>query len=321
MKHKTRKIGAALVALLMLTSLVGAAAAASWDTETTSTATTSDVSGSSSTATWYAGSTTEKEYYEVQNAGSDIPTLEIRNGAADLNTTYYTNSSADTTNASQGHYAWNITHAELRSELPSGYTGGTYTVAVVNETTGNDIVTHQRTLNFNSTETTARVMVENASRTPEAIGNSLTADSLEVNEESTWFGLSSKNVSVFRDDVAVDGGNTTVQMELQDPDAISSMDAATSDREDGEWIKGAQFAVSSSTTDTRLAKVYLNEAPEETPETYAVYDNSTKRLTLHSTEFDDAQELHVRGVANDGYSFGELFNQHGIGDALAAIGA
>lgn len=319
MKITTRQFGAALVALLMLTSLVGAAAAASWDTEGTNTATTSDVSGASSSATWYAGSTEETEYYEVQGAGTDNLTLEIRNGASELNTTYYTNSSAETTDATNGHYAWNITHAELRSELPSDYQGGTYTVAVVNDSTGDDIVTHQRTLNFNSSKTTARIMVENASRSADAIGNSLVADSLEVSTEETWWGFGAdKNVSTYRDDVQVDGDNTTVEMEFKDSSARESMEAAAAGHEDGEWIYGAQFTVSSSTTDTKLAKVYLNEAPSEPGDTYAVYDNSSKRITFHSTEFSDAEELHIRGVANEGYSFGDLWSNFGAQDAFTS---
>lgn len=321
MNPKIRKIGAALVAVLLFTSMVGGAAALQWDTETTNTTTTSDVSGASNSIVWYADSETETVYFEVSGATTSELRLDISNGADGINSTYLSDANPTEEDATNGHYSWNISHATLRSELPSSYTGGTYDVEVINTSGTEEVVeeSSEITLTFDSTQTTARVFVEDSSSGVESVGNDLVADSMDVETEETWWGLGeNRTTATYRDDVAIDGNNTTVQVAFKNSSAADAMSAAAEGYDNGEWVHGAQFVVSSSTTDAKLSKVYLNEAPSETPDTYAVYDNSSKELTLHSTEFDDAQELHIRGVANQGYSFGDLFNAYGIGDALGS---
>lgn len=325
-KHKTQymearlqRFGAVLFAVLLLTSVMGAAAAATWDTETTSTSTTSDVSGASNTLTWYAGNETETVYFEVDGAGTSDLTLELSNGADAIDTVYYENATADTENSSAGHYSWTVTHAELSEELPSHYSSSTYEVEVINNTDGSVVTNTSLTLAWDGTETTARVAVANDSRSVDSIGDDLSADSLEVENQSTWFGFGAeKTTSTYRDDVAVDGNNTTVQMDLMDPDAADSMSSAAEGHDDGERIYDARFVVSSSTAEAQLAPVYKNEAPSDPPtDTYVVYDTSKDRLELTTASaFDDATTLHVTGVAGEGYSFGEALSAFGIDHAI-----
>lgn len=319
-----RKMGALLTALVLLLSAVGGAAAvAAWDTETTATTTTSDVSGASTTVQWYPGNTTENVYVEVSGAANSDLRLEIRNGATAIDSAYYQNATPDTEDATNGHYSWTVTHAELRSSLPSDYTGGTYDIVVTNATSDELLLESELVLSNQDANTTARIFVENASTTSDAVGNALIADSLEVESEEpgrvrALLGAENDTTATFRDDVTVDGSNTTVEYVLRDSQTADAMDTAAESREDGEWIYGAQFVVSSSSFDSKYTKVYKSEAPEDPESTYMVYSPSSDTLTLHTEEedFSTAKQLSVRGVAGEGYSFGDAFDAFGTFDAL-----
>lgn len=319
-----RKMGALLTALVLLLSAAGGAAAIAWDTETVNTATTSDVSGTSTTVQWYPDNSTESVYVEVSGANNSDLRLEIQNGATEIDSAYYENATPDTENASSGHYSWTVTHSELRSSLPSDYQGGAYDIVVANATSDKILMESELVLsNQKANGTTARIFVENASTTSDAVGNSLIADSLEVESEEpgrvrALLGAENDTTATFRDDVSVDGANTTVEYVLRDSQTADAMDTAAESREDGEWIYGAQFVVSSSSFDSKYTKVYKSEAPEDPESTYMVYSPSSDTLTLHTEDedFSSAKQLSVRGVAGEGYSFGDAFDAFGTFDAL-----
>lgn len=306
-----------LLALVVLTSAVAGAAA--WDTETTATTTTSDVSGASTSIAWYTDDSTQEVYFETDLASSgENYTLEISNGDAEISTVYYENDSANT--PASGHRSWTVTHTELVDELPSGWSSGTYTVEVVNET-GNAIESSELVLNKQGTNTTARVWVSSESENYTTVGDPLSADSLTIETDEPNFALAAlgaenDTVATFEDDVSIDGNNTSSVAFVLNGQSAEAMDNASEGRDDGEWIYGAQLtADSNAEPGLTLLQVYKNEAPEDAGDNYAVYHEGNSTLVMpQNDEFNSANSIQVNGVAGESYGFWEAAGAFGYGE-------
>lgn len=322
MRNKMMRFGKLAVALMVLLSAIGGAAAITFDTETTTTTTQSDISGTSTTATWYTANSSERLWIETDNANSSALRVEFSSAGA----TFYTNSTVETLDATNGHYAFNLSHAELAEELPSAWDNSTYQVKIYNSTTDAELLSTELTLSKADSDD-VRVFVAGASENSSAQGNSLLAHNLDVQTDEPGFIMSllggeNQTTSTFEDSVMINGSSSAVSYVLDETATADAMDAAAESREDGEWIYGAQFVAEGDDSGIHYMKIYKNEAPDsvDSDELYAVYDTTSSELQINSgSTFADDTELDVTGVVGESYSFTEVYQNFGISSAVTEL--
>lgn len=318
---------APLMALMLLVTAVAGAgvAAAAFDTETTTTTTTSDVSGASNTLTIDWGNSSEPIYVEtdgVTDAGSDL-TLELSPAQKGVDYVAYSNGSAETVDATNGHFAWTITHDEI-SEIPRDANGGLYNLTVRNATSG--AVVEQTEVDLQ----TAAGASDDAylAVTDDANGamTNLVSDRLTLESKDSGFfsGLafwssdnsSTPQVATWSGYTTVNGTASDVVVDLENSSTADAYSSAASDYEDGEWIRGTTMWINGVPH-----KVYLNEVPDDANGTTVVYSDSSDRITsdLAGSEYENVQTVSLRATAGSGYGFGEVWSNFGTFDALAGL--
>lgn len=314
MKRNTVRLGAVLMAvMLVLLAPAGAAAAATWDGETTNSGTTSDVSGTSTTITFERGNSSTATWFEVDSASTSNLALELTPAEPGLDTVVYRNASAETTNASTGNYAWNVTHDELE-DLPATANKGTYNATVVD--TENDTVVVSGEVVFDQShknQQTVVMWVTDNSGTDAATMTDLVADTLstETEESTFWFDNEYTTYSSF---TQIDGTNSTTEVHLKNTTVRNAMDNESEGLESGDLIRNQQLHLNSGPT-----LMYYQDAPDdvETSTTYATYDDSTGVVTInHGDDFDGINQMHISATAGDGYDFSVAKNHFGWGLAF-----
>jgi len=308
MKLNARKLISALVAILVVTT--GVAAAATFDTETTTTGSESDISGSTNTIDLYLGNSSQALYVETDGASTSNLTLNITPAETGVDTVVYTNSTPDTVNDSNGHYAWNITHDELE-DIPRDESGGTFNVTITNES-GTEILSTEVTFNTPNDENAVMLVTdggEGSAMTP------LVADSVEITSEEGWY--SSKNVSTWSGYTTINGSESTVTVDLENSSTADAYASAAEGVDDGEWMTESTVWINGVPH-----KVYKNEFPDDvdSDQTTVVYDNDTEQLTVNpGSEYADTSTVSIRATGNEGYGFGELWSNFGATEALGSL--
>lgn len=315
---RLKKIGTLAVIAMVLVS--GAVAAAGWDTETTNTTTTSDVDASTTSVAFDPGNENKALYVEVTAATSNL-TLKLSPAAEGVDWVAYSNSTPDTTDATNGHYAWNVTHKEL-SDLPRDVDGGAYNVTVVNKS-GAELLNKEVTFDSSAENDSAVLAVTSDAGEDGAAMTSLVADTMELSSADVGFlGLSSKylgadktNISTWTGYTNVNGTATDVEVDLENSTTADAYASAAKGAEDGETLSGMTMWVNGVPH-----RVYMNSAPDDLANdtTTVVYDNSTESLTIDTkgTLYENSRVLQIRSTGGSGYSFSSLWSNFG---ALSAI--
>jgi hypothetical protein len=331
---KLTKLTTSLVALMLLTAAVsGAAAAASFDDESTTTTTTSDVSGASTTVTFYPGNSSKTLFVETDGATSstaDNLTLELTPVQSGVNYTVYENTSADTLDATNGHYSFNVSHDEL-SDVPRDYQGGTYTLTV--ENSSQEILSTEVTLSTASDASedayvavvdegsdgamTSAVSDQLSIKTKDAGLFSLSAlsfGSLSGDDNST--DSSESNISTWSAYTTVNGTNSDVIVTLANSSASESYQSVASDYEDGDWMLESTMTVNGVPH-----KVYKGSAPDSVNGTTVVYKESsdTVEIDLKGDTYEDVRTVNLRATAGSGYGFDGLWSNFGYMAALKSL--
>ena len=302
----------AIFAVMTVTATVpmsGMAATAAVDTETTNTTTTSDWTDET-TLEGFNASADNHSYVEVQFDGAldgearlavlDPSTAEKNNEMESV----YTNSSAEETDATNNHYAWNISHDEL-SQVPVEASANNSVVVKVWDSGDKSNATYMD-LYLNTTDERTVLHYGDADAESE--------DSVEISEKYPRLGnyfdrYDVSTASIEQDNVGIAGKNTTVSVVLAND---SLQDAYTSsysdDADDGAFLPAMSFTANSGDI---FVPVYLNEKPDDMPDfldenAYAVYDNNANTLTVHPNDdedLDSEDELDVSSTGNDGLGF------------------
>ncbi|WP_255149778.1 hypothetical protein [Halorarius halobius] len=331
MHDKIRRVLAALAVAMLLTSAVGAGAAAiAWDTSgTDATTTTSDVDTTTTSIDVYYGDSGNSTWFEVKNATTDNLTLRITPAQDGVDYVVYENTSAETTDATNGHYAFNVSHDEL-GDAPRDVDGASYDVQVINQTSGDEVLNATGVTFSNAGDDPKAVMIVTDETTENgAAMTSLVADRLTIEEkESGFLGVSSSDLAFWSDDendsdsvatwsgyTTVDGTNTTVDVVMDNSSAADAYDAAADSTESGEWMTGATIFVNGIPH-----KVYDTEAPEDAEGTTVVYNPDSDTLTVNPSgeDYEEVRTLNIRGTGNSGYAFGTMWSAFGAWDATAA---
>jgi len=302
MKQHFKRGAAALLAMLVVVSMMtgGGMAAVGYDNETTNTATTSDIQGGE-TITSFNASTSDRKFIEITSDSSD-PKLEvIDNDTGEVVETFDSNHSAfEVTDSTNGHYAWNVTYAQLLGDVPVDANGTTTVDIKVYETETADTPNATATVTLEATN--ERTVV----RTGESFTNS---NSFETGQfiEVAGFNIaeslpvidSADKADIEQDNVAVDGDNTTVTYVLDDANASDPFDAAADSAgaeerlESQLWINGNPHAIYAE-----------GEVPSDVDSnaTYGVYDATSDEVTIHvGDDYADQTSLDVHMVGNDDY--------------------
>lgn len=314
MNHK--RIAAPLMALLLLvTAVAGGAAAASFDSETTTTTTESDISGTSTSVDFYPGNSSKSIYVETDGASTSNLTLELSPAQEGVDMVAYSNDSAATEDATNGHYSWTVTHDEL-SDLPRTADGGVYTAEVVAD---NGTVVSSTELDLQTVDDQDAFLAV-ASAGSDGAMTSLVSDELTLESQDAGFlgglfGSESTDIATWSGYTEVNGSQSDVSVLLENGTTADAYSSTSADAEDGEWIRGSTMWVNGMPH-----KVYKNEAPEGANGTTVVYDNSTEQVDMNlGEEYDDTQTLSLRATAGDGYGFGEVWSNFGVGDAFGGL--
>ena len=330
MNATLHKLTAMLAVFALLTGAIGAAAAVpAWDTETTNTATTSDVDGTTTSIDVYYGDSGNYTFFEISGADTSTNyTLEITPAQDGVDYVVYQNTSMATTDGTNGHYGFNVSHDEL-ADAPRDVDGASYDVSIINQSSGKEELNATGVTFANAGKNPKAVMVlTNETTNAGAAMSPLVADRLEISTESAGF-FSLSTFNVFGNDsddettiatwsgyTTVDGTNTTVDVQLDNSSAADAYAAAAEDREDGDWITTATLFVNGIPQ-----QVYLNEAPEDADGTTVVYDDSAEKLVIDTEgdDYKDVRTLQLRGAAGQNYGFGELWSNFGALSALESL--
>lgn len=323
MKLNPKRVAVIVVAALLVSSGIGAAAV-SWDTETTNTTTTSDVDGSTTSITVHHGDSSQSTWFEatVDDSAANY-TLQIRTDDA-MNYVVYENGTHDVTDATNNHIAWNVTHDEL-ADIPRDVDGNSYEVRIINDSDPTDNTTSSITINPGAaTENVTAVMhVTDDAGTAAAAATNLVADTSEYGEKFGYFGAAKwwsdngTNTSTWSGWSTISGNDTTLEVHMENTTAASSYDAVAEGTDDGEWMTSSTLFLNG-----KAVKVYDGSAPDSVgdDEDYAVYNENEDvvEITIQSEELSDVSTLYVRGGAGERYSFGTLNEHFGFTTALAA---
>lgn len=316
-----KKIATLAVIAMVLTT--GMAAAIAWDTETTNTTTTSDLSGASNTVTFDPGNSSESIYVEVSGASTENLTMEMSPAQSGVNYVAYSNATPDTEDATNGHYSWTVTHKELE-DVPRDLDGGTYTATVYDDT-GAELLTTEVALDSSGVEDNVVLAVTDDGGSSGAAMSNLVADTLEVSQKDVGFlGVSSKygsadkqNVSTWSGYTAVNGSNSTVQVNFENSTTADAYTSAAEGVDDGEWLTDSTVFINGVPH-----KVYSENAPDDldADATTVVYKNSTDTLEINpGADYDNARNLQIRSTAGNGYGFGTLQSEFGLWAAISSL--
>lgn len=329
MHDTTRKLFAISAVVALLVSSFGAGAAAiAWDDETGNTATTSDVAGNTGqTVGINYGSADNFTYFETDGASTGNLTLKIMPGADDVDYVVYKNTTAETVDAGAGHYAFNVSGDEL-SDAPRDVEGATYDVEIINQSSGNVVLSSDDvTINANSSNDQAVMAVAATSNNDGAL-TPLVADSVELEDKSGMWGLSSFNplgnssddvkVSTWSGYTTIDGANSSARFLLTNSSTSESYSDVASNYDDGDWMVETTLIANG-----QAFQVYKNEAPDSVgdDESYAVYDADADEIVLEteSDHYEDVRQLQVRGTASKGYGFSGIVSNFGLGAAINSL--
>lgn len=306
------RVGASTVALMLVLSVMAAGAAAiAWDAETTTTPSTSDADGTGLTQSYDAQNNTL--YLETDGASTSNLTLEIQ--ARGTNATLYTNSTPDTVNASNGHYAFNVSHSAF-DDLPRGADAGHYDIVIKNDT-GSVLLTDDYTLTYANNDEAVLVVADSTAPAIDEL-----ADTVSVTQKTGFlsglFGNSSTNVASFSGYVQTDS-NHTEKVILQDSETAAAFDDVASSTDSGAWMQDTQAYVNGVPV-----QIY-HDAPSSAPDhPYMVYDDTTDTLTLRNKNVSDdlstAQNIRISGTAHKELGFWEVANTLGYGEAFKLLG-
>lgn len=313
-----KRITASLLALLVIVGMVAGGAIAAFDTETSTTATTSDVSGASNTVTAYWGNSSQTLYTEIQNSSTSNLTLELSPAQAGVDYVAYSNASPVETDATNGHYAWNVSYDEL--DVPRDADGGTYNLTVVNDSGG---VVEETEVTF-QTDASANqdsvVAVTDGAGTDAAALSNLVADRLTIENKADngfWSGFgiwgsdNGTDVATFSAYTTVNSSSSDVTVKLANQSTADAYAAAAEDYEDGEWIKGMTVYV-----DGEPKKVYKGSTPDG-ENSSAVYSKSSDTLTVSLDQNKTIRTVSVRSTAGEKFGFWELQEAFGWGQAFS----
>ena len=317
---KLKRGAAALMAIMMVTSvMVGAAAAAvSFDNETTNTSTTSDITGGESVSTFNA-SADQYKWIEVSSDSNETKFEVVNNETGEVIETFdNSHSSFQTTNSSAGHYAWNISHQELFQHVP----------IQANSNATVDIVTYNDSTVDNPDTTTATVTLEGTNeRTVVYAGNSFASSSVfesvtdnriaGLSVPLDLFGSQASVADIQQDNVSVDGDNTTVTYVLESQDVADPFDASATDADTGEridsqlWINNEPYAI------------YNGDAPDDVDanETYGVYDSSSGAIEINlGDDHSDASSLDIEMLGNEDFGLWTELTHFGVLADMPVVG-
>jgi len=274
-----------------------AAAATSFDGETTNTGTESDVTTADGTLTLHPGNDSESTWVEVQSDSGDVE-LVIEPAQQGLDTEIYSNSSAETTNDTEGHYAWNVTHDELE-DIPRDTDGAdvvfkVYENGEVNATSGT------YTLDQSHLDSPKAVMwVTDNSGTDNATQTDMIADSLS-NETEERFLRSDKTIHSYSSFINVHPNASETEIHLVNQSVRDNYDSQAESLDDGSLLRLQTMNVNSGPVLMYTAGV------EDAPETsYTTYDDAEGVVTLqHGDGLDDVEQLHVSSTVGESYDFG-----------------
>jgi hypothetical protein len=332
MHDTTRKLFAVSAVVALLVSTMGAGAAAIvWDSETTTTATESDVAGNTgqSLAITY-GNASNYTYFETDGASTGNLTLKITPGPDDVDYVVYKNTTAETVNASNGHYAFNVSGDELE-DAARDVDGATYDVAIINQSSGKTVLESDDVEVTASADNDKAVMALAESPNNAGALTPLVADSVDLEDKSAgWFGSlasynplsnsSSSDVQISRWSgyTTVDGTNTTVEVLLSNASTSSSYSDVAEGYDDGDWMMETTVYLNGVPH-----KVYKNQAPDSVAddETTVVYKSSSDKLVMDPAgdHYDGVRQLQIRGTSQEGYGFGTLWSSFGWMTALESL--
>jgi hypothetical protein len=311
----TKRVATLLVAALMLTAAAGPAMAATpvIDTESTNTTTTSDWTDGT-TVTNFSASADDTSYVEVSFSSAPSGEAGVKVVDQDTGETYYQNESAVTTDDTNNHYAWNISHDEL-SDIP--------VEAGMNKTVN---VTVYDTQDMANATTIAVTLEATTDRSVAYLGDSaLSTDDAEiVDKYSTLSEVSDAfngSVVSFEQTLATDGSNTTHTFELANETADDSWNATTdADTQSGDWLVLTRLSAEDADGDTHYIPVFANSKGEwdflDDNESYAVYDTSSDEVTVNlGEEFKDNEEVTFEMRSNEAMGFNKAWSMFGGLDA------
>lgn len=313
----TRLTAVSLAAMMLLSVLAGGVAAVSFDQETGNTSTQSDVAGNTNTVTFDPGNASKSLYVETdgyEGSASDL-TLKLQPAQSGINTTLYENTTASTVDSAAGHYAFNMTHAEL-SDLARDADGGTYTLKIINGS--GTVLKTEVTFDSSAEDDPAHVYVVGQSATSDkAALTPLVADSLEVSEQKAWWGLGDTKLSADFSTYTTRSQNASkTVIHLKDSDTVSAYDSAASAANEGE-----KMWMSTMWVNNNPQMMYNGEPTGNVTGSYTVYDADSDTLTIHHADDMSDTNLQIRSAAGtgEGYSFGELSNNFGFGTAMSGF--
>ena len=332
-------IAAVIMAVLVVASGIGAAAL-TYDNETTTTTSTSDLVGGE-TVTDLDNETKNKTIQVISDnattssltAPEDAFTLEMTVNDADSHANNYTfyhddSSTWRVVNESNGHYALDVSHAELFAELPRD----------VDENVTVDVTT-----TFNETESdeetsTITIHAQNGDeRSVRLVGDETGVSDAEVENESEWFGYGDeRSVASFSDEnVQVTNNTTEVSYVLaNDEIANTYTDAYDVDTfSSGDYIYSMTLDVND-----KPAMIFSSEPGEDSEagwftggfdsgsDTYAVYhlnggdygENPRLDITPGDDVVDEG-ELDAESSGNESLGFFAALSNFGW-DAASAAG-
>lgn len=319
--HTMRKQITTLLVVLTVLTMGATGALAAWDTETTNTTTTSDVDSTTTSVVLDPGNSSESTWFEVTASTSNL-TLEISPAQSGVDYVAYSNSTPETTDETNGHYAFEVSHDEV-GDLPRTIDGGDYNVTVINNDDDSTVAEASGvTFDTSGQSGTGAIMVVTADSNSSSGDASMiptVADRLEVETTETWGGFGDdKNVSTWSGYTHVNGTSSDVTVRLEEADAADTYASAAEDYDDGEWIREATLFANGVPL-----QVYKNEAPDDLDSDvpYAVYNEDTDELEVYlaGTAFEDVRTLNLRGGAGEGYGFGTLQSEFGWGAALSSL--
>lgn len=307
-ENTTKGLSAALALLLVASALFGAVGtvaadtAGAWDTETSVSSSTTDIGNSSPYSVSVNESSTGDIRMQTDAYGGDPADLEVRikvTAKGEYATVATLNPNWETISSSDGQYRSNITHEQIRSELPHTVSSQFYEVVLVNTADGTQVASGGLAVTFSDGVDTVRI--DAASKTLDggyAVPTEIDAqnksfsgvsgtliDALGANtfEGIPVIGSALADVeqeTTVRGATMIDKGNTsTVEIELGD-DAAQALKASADTTSEGERMPLMVVA------DDQRLPVYDSKAPSGEDGAYAVANVDNGTVTIHTGDSD-----------------------------------
>jgi len=267
------------------------AAAPTIDTETTNTTTTSDVTDGDTMAVGFDASADNHTWIEASSM-TENGSMELID--PDSGAVVYDNSTPDATDATNGHYAFNVTHDELDNIPVESGANETYTLRLYNDTSVD-----------NPDTTNITVYIEGVEGRSVVYANEQTlGDNFDLDTDG--FEIETLDLAVFdnefadttAENVAINGSNSTVTVHYANSSAADRLDTSVGDLAAGDWDKSTIVKVNDN-----AVKAYVNEAPDDVNEsaTYAVVDTSDNDVTAYTgDDYEGDTSVDVSVTANKG---------------------